>query len=502
MKTKIVLWGSNEKDEKILLGIELVEKDNNVLIYVFPEAIAKEDFYNQLLNDWRSNNPVVFPDGHEVIKRPLSITDSLLPDEIKVTRTDVVNRAKAEWHFVVLSSKLYQLYKSEIADFKDKIEKSESFDKNLWEELKAFWKKVQEQVYDKNLFREHANELHNETNSLFDQLKEFRKKLDNEFQKESKEKAKAFQKTLEDLEKKINEGFGLQPLWNEMKKIQTNFRSENMGKSDRNEIWNKIDKLFKVIKEKKYGSQDSKGRNNAQERLENRYKGLLSAIKKMENSIKWDKKDLNFQGERIEETYGQLEREIRKAKLLMVKERINSKEIKLAEMHQTRTMLEQKIEKEKQKAKKAEEAKKVKKVESELKQKIKEEIKEKNKILDEKMGAASEADTKAKAKTDAEVKPETDSKLKKEAPKEAKPVSEVEVKKEVKNVTKEDPNPESNSKPDEKLKVEAKQKAEPKEKVEKDDEAEATVKTESKRENDISTSVKASKKTPPDSEEE
>ena len=32
MKTKIVLWGTNEKDEKVLLGIELFEKENKVKI--------------------------------------------------------------------------------------------------------------------------------------------------------------------------------------------------------------------------------------------------------------------------------------------------------------------------------------------------------------------------------------------------------------------------------------------------------------------------------------
>ncbi len=389
MKTKIVLWGTNEKDEKILLGIELVEAENSVKIHIFPESEAKEDFYNLMLNDWRIGNPVVFPENHTTLDRPLSITDSLLPDEIKVTRTDVINRAKAEWHFVVLSAKLYQLYNSEIQEFKEKIAKLEVFDKNLWEELKTFWQKVQEQVYEKNLFREHAKDLHDETNSLFDKLKEFRKKLDQEFQKESKERAKKFHEQLGEIEKKLREGFGLQPLWNEMKKIQSNFRSQNMAKGDRNEIWNKIDSLFKVIKEKKYGSKQGSGKNNALERIENRYKGLLAAIKKMENSIKWDKKDLNFQGDRIEETFGQLEQEIRKAKLKMIEERVISKEAKLAEMHQTRIMLEEKMAKEKEKAAKREQAQQVKEVEAELKEKIKKEIEEKNKVHDDKLAAAA-----------------------------------------------------------------------------------------------------------------
>lgn len=386
MKTKIVLWGSNEKDEKVLLGLELIEHENKVKIYVFDESDAKEDFYNLMMNDWRIGNPVIFPEGHQEIERPLSITEDLLPENIKVTRSDVINRAKTEWHFVVLSAKLYEIYKSEIAEFKDKISNLEVFDKNIWEELKSFWQKVQEQVFEKNLFREHAQELHDETNDLFNNLKELRKKLDQEFQKISKEKAVQFHETLEDIEKKISEGFGLQPLWNELKKIQTRFRDENLSKGDKNDIWNRIDAAFKAIKEKKYGSKQV-GKKSPLERIDNRYIGLVAAIKKMENSIRRDRRDMDFEGTRVEETYGQLEQEIRKAKIKMVEERIASKEAKLNEMNTTKIMLEEKIAKEKDKQSKEVEAQKVKEAEEKIKEKIKKEIEESNKILEDKLGA-------------------------------------------------------------------------------------------------------------------
>ncbi len=387
MKTKIVVWGNNETDEKILLGIELIEAENKVKIYVFPESEATEVFYNQMINDWRINNPVVFPENHKVIERPLSVTDSLLPDEIKVTRTDVINRAKAEWHFVVLSSKLYELYKTELSEIKDKVGNLNQFDRNIWEELKNFWQKVQKQVYDKSLFREHAKEIQDETNSLFDEMKKHRRKLDDKFKEESKERAAKFHEQLDRIQSKLSEGLGLQPLWNEMKNIQSKFRDEKMAKNERNEIWNKIDKLFKDIKEKKYGSKGG-GKKNALERIENRYNGLLAAIKKMENSIKWDRKDMKFQEDRAEGTFGQLEKELRGAKLKMIEERVKSKEAKLADMVQTRVMLETKMESEKVKLKKIEEANKVKAKEAELKAKVQEEIKEKSKLIDEKMGAA------------------------------------------------------------------------------------------------------------------
>ena len=106
MKTKIVLWGANEKDEKLLLAIELLEKDNQIGIHTFNEALATEEFYNKMMNIWRDGGQVPFPDGFESITRELKMAESVLPDNLKTDRTDIVNRAKTEWHFVVLSNKL------------------------------------------------------------------------------------------------------------------------------------------------------------------------------------------------------------------------------------------------------------------------------------------------------------------------------------------------------------------------------------------------------------
>nr|HMS69652.1 hypothetical protein [Saprospiraceae bacterium] len=92
MKTKIVLWGENAENEKILLAIELLEKDNKILIHVFPQEVATEEFYQTMLDKWRENHEVVFPANHKTIERPLSISDSLLPDDIKTERTDVISR--------------------------------------------------------------------------------------------------------------------------------------------------------------------------------------------------------------------------------------------------------------------------------------------------------------------------------------------------------------------------------------------------------------------------
>ena len=146
MKNKIVLWGKNETEEKILVAIELLEKENQVRIHEFPASAVSEDFYNTLMGDWKKGAEVAFPAEVKTTEKPLSVTDELLPETIRVDRTDVISRAKAEWHFVVLSSKLYELYSSELVDIKEKVDAMQDYSSAVWEEMKGFWSKVQQQV--------------------------------------------------------------------------------------------------------------------------------------------------------------------------------------------------------------------------------------------------------------------------------------------------------------------------------------------------------------------
>ncbi len=370
MKTKIVLWGENEKEEKVLIGIELIESDNVVRIYTIPEGIATEIFYNQMMNQWRNGVQLSMPEGTTTIDRPLTMTDSLLPDDLKTDRQDILARAKTEWHFIVLSSKLYRAYADELSELKERADQLLNYDEGVWEELKGFWSKVQEQVREKNIFREHASELRARTNQIFDNLKSLRKALNDEYEKLSREHLTKFYEKLDDIEKRIESGLGLHPIFNELKDIQKVFRDTKFTRKHHNDVWKRIDKAFKLVKEKKYGSKGSTA-TGAVGRLESRYNGLMSAIGKMEASIGRDRKDEAFQLRRINTTDGQLELQIRQAKMAMIQERITSKQVKLDDMLKTKGELEKRIELEKKKA----EAKAAKKAEQAKLKKAKEEIK-------------------------------------------------------------------------------------------------------------------------------
>lgn len=354
MKTKLVLWGTDAAEQKVLIAICLRALENKVDIWTFPENIVTEEFGKKLMDEWRNGQDLDFPEGNSHQDRALTISEGLLPDDLKVSRGDLVQRAQTEWHFVVLSAKLNQAYQAEYAELKEKVEQLSSYDSPTWESLKIFWNKVQGQVRDKNLFREHADTLRDGTNALFSKMKELRSTLDEEFNALSKDHFEQFNQTLEGIEKRISEGMNLTVIFEELKNIQKDFKDTRFNKEHRSKIWQKIDDAFKSVKQKRFGN-NAFNESTPTDRVKRRYDGLMNAIEKMERSIHRDKDDLAFQTRKIENSEGQLEAQIRQAKIKMVEERVNSKSEKLADMLKTKAELEAKMENLKAKAAKREE---------------------------------------------------------------------------------------------------------------------------------------------------
>jgi hypothetical protein len=393
MRNKIVLWGNDGADERILVALELKIAENKVIIYTFSEATATDDFYQQMMDNWRNDKEeVAFPEGHQTFTRELSMTEGILPEDIKVERTDLIQRAQTEWHFVVLSSKLSEAYRNELKELEEKLASLKDYDKELWANLKTFWGKVQNQMRDRTLLREHADEIKARTNKAFDALKTLRSKMDDEFRDHSKENMQRFTEALEDVEKRIKENTHLNKIFEELKRIQKDLRGMAFTKEHRNKLWQRIDNAFKEVKEKRFGdSAGSPGRGNSPlDRITSRYNGLLGAIDKMERSINRDEDDLAFQARQIDRTDGQLEAQIRQAKVQMIEQRVSSKREKYEDMLKTKIQLEEKIEKEKSReaarqAKQQQEAAR-RDAQAKAKEKIAEDIRQQQEKLEKEAG--------------------------------------------------------------------------------------------------------------------
>jgi hypothetical protein len=342
MKSKLVLWGTTEQNDRVLIAMELRAEDNKVHTWLFPEAIASPDFSQKMLADWRNGATIDFPEGATHTERDLSLTDNLLPEGMTVDRPDFVQRAQTEWQFIVLSTKLNEAYKSEIAELGDKVEQLAYFSIDAFNGLRNFWGKVNNQVKERNLFREHADELRNTTNSLFEKLKAM-KTEGNDFEDTSKKWFDQLSTKLDDIEKIIEAGLQRFPdVFEKLKNTQKEFREQKFTRDHSNELWNRIDVLFKSLKDKRFGG-EAINEGSASERLGKRLEGLISAVDKMQSSIDRDREELSFQQKRVANSEGQLEAQIRQAKINMILERVKSKEEKLADMIATKQDVASKI---------------------------------------------------------------------------------------------------------------------------------------------------------------
>ena len=343
MKSKLVLWGTTEQNDRVLIAMQLRADDNKVDTWLFPEGIASPEFSQKMLTEWRNGATVAFPEGFTHTERELSLADNLAPEGITVERPDFISRAQSEWQFIVLSTKLNQAYKSELAELEDKIAKMSEFSGEVFGALKNFWGKVNNQVKDRNLFREHADELRDSTNNLFEQLKGMRTVVMNEYEDNSKKWFDQLNATLDDVEQRIESGIQRFPeLFDKLKHTQAQFRDQKLTRDHSNELWTRIDVLFKNLKEKRFGN-DATNEGNPTDRMAKRLEGLISAVDKMQNSIDRDREELNFQKKRVASSEGQLEAQIRQAKINMILERVKSKEEKLAEMLATKQDVESKM---------------------------------------------------------------------------------------------------------------------------------------------------------------
>lgn len=351
MRNRIAVWGRDAQEKRILLTIELQVQDNIVTIQIYPEKVVTDEVYKLFMDQWRKGQEAELPEADRVIARELSVTEGLLPDDIKAEQTDMILRAQTEWHFHVLSHKLAETYKAELAELEDRVERATEYSSDLWNQAKNFWQKVQSQVQDKTLLREQGNDIRKRVDKTFDELKKMRDVLNEKYKEESTKQVANFSGMLEKAEASIEEGTHLNKVFNELRDIQRKFHGVKFTKDDRDAVYARIDKAFKDVKEKRGQGSGNKG-NQATSRISSRLEGLIKAMDRMKSGIGRDKEDLKFEHRRIERTDGQLERQIRQAKVVMIESRIASKQTKLDDMEKTKASLEKKIEAEKRKEEK------------------------------------------------------------------------------------------------------------------------------------------------------
>jgi hypothetical protein len=365
MKTKLVLWGqkgSDENAEKVLIAVELNANANCVDSWIFAGDAATEELSDQLMNNWRKGEAVAFPEGHEHIRTELSASSSILPEGYSASdKEDLIKRTQTEWLFIVLSTKLFQTYASELDALQDKVEKMTKYSKEMWEELKTFQTKIQNQVQEQNLFREHTNILRDRLNELFGSLKKLREVEDTAFEAAANEVFQKMSNLLNQVDEALEKNSGDWGKWfDKLKALQAELKTAKLTREGRNEIWARIDKAFKEVKDRRFGGSNAQNSNsgNIETRLQRRIEGLREAIQKMDNSVSRDQKDYDFLFKKLNNSNAtQLEAQLSEVRAKMILERLESKKAKLADMNKTLADLEVRLAKVLSKTASAEELK-------------------------------------------------------------------------------------------------------------------------------------------------
>ncbi len=336
---RLVAWATDPEGGKQLLALDLLPEENQLRVHALKGPAATEDLFLSLQKDWGHRKTDALPEGMRTLSVPLTVSGDLLPEGMKAEDEGQLQKARHEWHFVVLSYKFYQNFLREWQELKERLDGSQDFDKGLWNDLKGFWDRVQVQINDKNLQKEHAQSLRTRTDELFTGLKNLRHQREKDLQARSEDAAQRFREELEKLENQIAEGKKLRAVFEKLKQLQREFHKAAFTRKHRNKIWKRLDAAFKAAKEKRFGAGSSQA-TSALERLQSRVQGLLGAIEKMESSIRRDRKSLDYENRKIQHSDGQLEAQIRQAKVQMIQERVNSKSAKLEDMLKTRAELE------------------------------------------------------------------------------------------------------------------------------------------------------------------
>jgi Zn-dependent oligopeptidase len=151
-----------------------------------------------------------------------------------------------------------------------------------------------------------------------------------------------FAAKMEEIEGKIEKGLSLQPVFEDLRKLQKEINDSDLLRDHRKKIWNRIDVSFKKVKELRFGEASEAERNQIA-RLESRLQGLDGVIKRMQHTVKLDVRELDRLAKNSDSPFGMLEEQLKSAKRMMVEERLASKQSKLDDMLSTQKELKEKL---------------------------------------------------------------------------------------------------------------------------------------------------------------
>jgi len=353
MRDRFVTWGTLE-DTRRLFTFELDADEAQIIRRVVPATASTEELLQTIMNAWNNRTTMPFPEGTSSERIPLQASGTIVPDGAEVEDKVRVASAEREWPFDIVSAQLRRQFRAEFEELHDVVGNLTAFDEGIFERLKGVWNKVQSELTNKVLRYEHTHDLRKLSDELFVKMKKLRRGKEKAVRSKSKELKKDFREILAGAQTRLEKKQNLRSLFNDLKKIQDAVSKASLSRDDRNSLRKSIDELFKATKSEINATGEDAGILTEQRvRLEKRLNGLIGAIKRMKHSVHKDNQDIYYENRRIQQAGNQLAEQLGAAKMIMLRERAESKQVKLDDMLATEADLQKRLDKIKKREEKA-----------------------------------------------------------------------------------------------------------------------------------------------------
>ena len=339
MNTRLVLWGEIGTDRKALIAIHLDEETAKIHIHAFPKEDVTKEIQDAVFVDWKNGGEYTFPDNaiHWEID---ANSDTILPEEVKVDRLDVVLQSQHKWGKKLMSSKINQLLTDEVKLLEEKASVVAAYDQSLWDKAKAQWEKIASYQKKSEISWEQTTVLKDKINAVFEALKAV-KRINNENEDQANAVlVKNYYKRIEDLQAKLIYNDQWKFIFEELKKIQTELKEPAIRWNHKRTIYNQVNAIFDDLRKYRMTEVVSK--------TQGRISQLTKILDGLKDSIARDNESYTMQVEKMQHyTRGKLSVEELKSRFGDILNRTKEKEAKAEGIKQTIAQLKADIEKEK-----------------------------------------------------------------------------------------------------------------------------------------------------------
>mgnify|MGYP000697501883 CR=1 FL=1 len=340
MNTRLVLNGEIGTDRVALIAINLDEATAKIHIYAFPKEEVTKEIQDKLFIEWKNGGEYEFP-SFTIHWEMDANSDTILPENVKVDRPEIVLQSQHKWSKKLMSSKINQLLEDETKLLEEKASTVAEYDQTLWDKTKAQWEKITSYQKKSEITWEQTTALKEKINSVFDALKAVKRINSENDDQANAALVKNITKRINDLQSKLIYSDQWKFIFDELKKIQHELKDAAIKWNHKRNLYNRVNSIYDDLK--KYRATEII--TKSQTRI-TQLKQILNGLK---DSIERDNDNYKMQVEKMQHyTRGKISEEEIKTRFNYIIERIDEKKKKAEGIKQTIDQIKNEIAKEKQ----------------------------------------------------------------------------------------------------------------------------------------------------------